>query len=225
MLMIFDLDGTILSINSFRPWALYMVKARFPHLTAFQRLSVSTRAAATLAARKVGLMSHDACKWRLQRLWQEATEGDGGRSAVALSRELMTFVRPEMHDVLSLVSAGRVEAVMATAAAGEYAYCLGRMLGFSNVVATPAGRSPGEPENVGRRKREAVAKLIAERRWERHARILFTDHVDDMPLIELCENVFWFGSETHRRYVSHAIPGVRFLMRPAAAMAGAGHTV
>lgn len=207
--MIFDLDGTILSINSFRPWALFMLKARFTHLGTMQRLCVSVRALAILAARKLRVLDHDSCKWRLQRLWKRATAGDGGRTAEDFSRELMAYVRPEMREVLSWVAAGRVEAVMATAAAGDYAQHLGKMLGFSHVLATPQDRPPGIPENAGKHKLEAVTKLIIDRGWGARQRVLFTDHVDDLPLIGICENVFWFGSDHHGRRVADAAPNVK----------------
>lgn len=208
--MIFDLDGTILSINSFRLWSLFMLRARFDHLGLVRRGGVSVRAFHILAARKLGFMSHDSCKWRLQRLWQEATAGDGGRSADRLCRELMAFVRPEIRGHLSWIAAdGRVTAVMATAAAGDYAECLGKMLGFSHVLATPAGRACGAPENAGECKLKAVNDLIFARKWDSRPRVLFTDHVDDLPLIGICEDVFWFGSEAQRRRVMHAMPNVK----------------
>jgi phosphoserine phosphatase len=209
MLMIFDLDGTILSINSFRPWALFLLKARFDHLGVARRCAVSARAFSVLTARKLGLINHDACKWRLQNLWQEATAGDGGRAAHRLSLELMSFVRPEIREPLSWISDARVAAVMATAAAGDYAEHFGKMLGFSHILATPAGRTREAPENVGERKLQTVTDLIFEHKWGARPRVLFTDHEDDLPLIGICDTVFWFGSEAQRQRVKAVLPGAK----------------
>jgi phosphoserine phosphatase len=208
-MLILDLDGTILSVNSFRRWVLHLVRARFPHLGAARRLRIAGATVTALSARKMRLSGHEALKWRLQKLWQTATDGDGGLSEKSFVEELMGFVRPELLPVLKAVAAGEVEAVLATAAAGDYAYQLGRSLGFAHVLATPPLRAFGEPSNVGERKREAVLGFIASRGWQDRPRILFTDHEDDLPLIRICQTVYWFGSERARSAIQRMVPEIR----------------
>ncbi len=112
--------------------------------------------------------------------------------------------------ILAAVAAGKVEAVMATAAAGDYAYCLGRRLGFKHILATPPIRSAAAQENIGERKAEGVLNLILERGWDAQTRVLFTDHRDDLPLARICHAVYWFGPEAERMAAARAAPGVRF---------------
>jgi phosphoserine phosphatase len=208
--LILDLDGTVLTVNSFHHWVLYLARARFPHLSLFGRLHIAGATVALLARRKLGLLRHEAFKWHLQQLWQTATVGDGGVCEKALVRELMRFVRPELASVLSAIAAGKTDAILATAAAGDYATALGRRLGFADVLATLATRAATEPSNVGEHKRDAVLRLIAQRGWEDRPRVLFTDHADDLPLIRICDTVYWFGSPADRDHVVRHVPAADF---------------
>ena len=86
------------------------------------------------------------------------------------------------------------DAVLATAAAADYAEPLGRRLGFQHVLATRADRSAGEPANAGAVKRRSVDDFLRHAGWRDRSLILFTDHLDDLPLILDCDVVCWFGS-------------------------------
>src|SRR5262245_17880729 len=72
--LIVDLDGTVLRINSFPRWARRLALARFGHLPLRARLRVGCRAALMLAARKLHLIGHEQLKWRLQHLWRRAAD-------------------------------------------------------------------------------------------------------------------------------------------------------
>jgi phosphoserine phosphatase len=205
---ILDLDGTVLSTNSFPHWVLYLMRAPFPRVGAVRRLSISGRAAAMLMQRKLRLTGHERFKWRLQRLWQAATDGDGGAGAQAFVARMVNYVRPELRPVLAAVAGGRIDAVMATAAPADYAQPLGAAVGFAHVLATPALRLVGEPSNVGQQKCLAVLRFLASRGWQDRRRVLFTDHEDDLPLIGVCDVVHWFGSEEGRVKISCTLPNV-----------------
>jgi phosphoserine phosphatase len=187
------------------------MRARFPHLGAARRVAIASATFGALSARKLRLIGHEALKWRLQKLWQAATDGDGGSSERDFVKELMVFVRPELASVLKAVAAGEVDAVLATAAAGDYAYGLGKSLGFTHILATHPMRAATEPSNVGERKRQAVLDFIAGRGWQDRPRILFTDHEDDLPLMRICETVYWFGSDGERKVIQGRVPGIRIL--------------
>ncbi len=205
---ILDLDGTILSANSFPHWVLYFSRAPFPHFGKVRRLGVSCAVLALLASRKLGLTRHEHFKWRLQRLWQAVSEGDGGAAAARFVERLTRFVRPELAPVLAAIAAGEVDAVLATAAPADYAHALGVALGFRHTLATLSGRAKGAPSNVGEQKRQAVLDFLARRGWQDRRRILFTDHEDDLPLVAVCDQVYWFGSEDSARAAAAAVKGV-----------------
>lgn len=207
-LVILDLDGTILSVNSFRLWVIYLMRARFPHLGRVRRLSVTLKAFKALMARKAGLIGHETLKWRLQTLWQAVTEGDDGAVERDFIGLLKRFVRPELAPILDAVAAGKIDAVMATAAAADYADGFGRALGFRHVLATPRSRKRGEPSTLGVHKRDAVLTFIAGRGWQDRTLVLFTDHADDLPLIRLSRTVYWFGLESERMALERKLPEI-----------------
>jgi len=198
-IVVFDLDGTVLAVNSFPLWVMRMLRGRFPRLPLWRRVSVSLQTARALVSRKAGMISHETLKWRLQRLWQDAVRGDSGAAERDFARHLADFVRPELTGVLSAVADGRIEAVLATAAAADYAEGLGRGLGFRHVLATPRQREEGSPSTVGVRKRDAVLNFLDKQGWGDRPIVFFTDHAEDLPLILRSHTVYWFGKEEERR--------------------------
>lgn len=211
--VILDLDGTVLSVNSFRLWAAHMLRARFPHLPPTGRLGIAFAAGRLLAARKAGLMGHETLKWRLQQLWRRAVAADGKTvpaAETALIDRLLSFVRPELSPVLAAVADGRMDGVLATAAVADYAHGFAHALALPHVLATPRERPVGTPSNVGPHKRDAVLGFLADRGWLERPLILFTDHEEDLPLIRVCGTVYWFGEEAERTALSALLPGTLF---------------
>lgn len=205
--LIVDLDGTVLSINSYPRWARRLARGSFPHLPRSRRMALAARATVVLAARQLRLIRHDQAKGRLQTLWRADTQNDGGDSEACLCRELLTFVRPEFQPILAAVRGGSVDAVLATVAASDYAHGLGRALGFTHIIASQLLPRPGTAGPGGERKLRSVMEFLAARGWQHRPRILFTDHPDDLPLMSICPTIFWFGTDAHRRACRWLVPG------------------
>jgi phosphoserine phosphatase len=209
--IVFDLDGTILSINSFRLWVSQMIAGHFPGMSPWRRAVLSLGAIRALAKRKAGMSCHETLKWTLQRHWQKATRGDGGVGEREFVQRLCFYVRPDLIAVLGAVAEGKFDAVMATAAAADYAEAFGRLLGFNHILSTPRVREEGSPSTVGARKRDAVLSHLASLGWQNRPIIFFTDHAEDLPLILRSHTVYWFGSEEERRVLAGRITGVTIL--------------
>ena len=193
--LLFDLDGTVIDVNSFPIWVKELLLARVGHLGIAGRLSVATRAAAALAVRKLLRQSHARFKRRVQRIWSTVeAAAPAGHAADALVERLARHVRPNLGILLGEVVRGDFDAVLTTAAAAEYAVPLARRLGFHHVVATPAGGGADAADNVGAMKRDRTLAYLRAQGWAARPRILFTDHADDLPLIHECGALIWFGT-------------------------------
>jgi phosphoserine phosphatase len=202
---IFDLDGTILRINSFPRWVLHLIAGRVPELGLRRRLVLSLSCQWHLLLRKLRRMDHDTLLRHLQTAWRSAAARETGR----FEAKLLRHVRPNLAAVLEVVAAERVDAILATAAAEEYAAGLGRRLGFRHVLATSTGRRADEPCNSGERKRDRVLALLDQQGWRGRPLMLFTDHIDDLPLMRECDIVFWYGSEAEMARAAVEAPGTR----------------
>ncbi len=200
---VLDLDDTILSCNSFPLWAWRMLRGRVPRSGRSRQAATSVAVGRLLAQRKLGLLRHAALKRRLQAIWRRATADDAGAHAAAFAEELERHVRPNMAGVLGLVRRGEVDAVLATAAAGEYAHALGARLGFAAVLASDDGS-----DNLGAEKCRRVLAFLAQRGWSERPRVLFTDHVDDLPLMRVSDVVCWFGPDAEHAAIARQLPGV-----------------
>jgi phosphoserine phosphatase len=218
---LFDLDGTLLEVNSFPLWVAQLLAGGLPRLKGSARISLALRCAAAIAERKVLRRSHVRFKRKLQRLWKEASADDPAAAAPLVER-LLTHVRPSFKALLADVAARRADALLTTAAAAEYAVPLARQLGFHHVVATPAGGREDELDNVGEAKRDRTLAYLAERGWANRARIFFTDHCDDLPLIRVSDAVVWLGGDGDYARVSSE-PGVRELLAARTLSADAMH--
>jgi phosphoserine phosphatase len=217
-ILIFDLDGTILKGNSFPIWAASMLGLRGHGLTLRRRVALSLAVQRLVLARKLRRLDHDSLMRWLQTLWRVAAAEPGATLADDLQARLARLVRPALEPILRLVAEDVMDGIMATAAAGDYAIPLGRKLGFSTILATGVERPPGEHHNSGAHKRDRVLALLRDRGWSERPRIFFSDHLDDLPLIQECQAVCWFGKDRDLPKVKAAAPGVRFLacraMRP-----------
>jgi len=214
--LIFDLDGTILRRNSFPLFVLALLLGA-PNLSLGTRVALSLATQRLLLARKLGRLGHDDFLRSLQDAWRGATQS-GAALQDRLQARLLRLVRPNIVPVLGLVADDAMDSLLATAAAGEYAVPLGRALGFSTVLATPAGRTADEPSNSGSRKRDRVLSWLAERGWADKPRIFFNDDLADLPLMLECQAVCWFGGERALRKARAVAPHVRLVpcrnMRP-----------
>jgi phosphoserine phosphatase len=210
--LIFDLDGTVLTGNSFRYWVRRMLLGRFPGLPFFTRLLLRCRVLCAVILRKFLGGGHFRFKRRLQQLWTQATQRDESRGALrGLCDTLHAQVRPEMKPLLEQVAAAQVNAVLATAAAAEYALPFGMELGFRHILATPPCTQEAAFENSREHKRDAVEAFLRAQGWADYTRVFFTDHEEDLPLIARCRTAIWFGDAGEIPAIREHAPGVSVL--------------
>lgn len=191
--LVFDLDGTVLRVNSFPHWVLFLIFGPIRGIGTARRMRLALRAAWLLLLRKLGRIDHTALLRELQRAWREIPTSVTGALVAPLQTMLLRRIRSNLRPLLQMVASERLDAVLATAAAGEYAEGLGRRLGFRHVLATlPAGELTA-PINSGTHKRDRVLAFLESAGWRDRPLILLTDHIDDLPLMQRSTLVCWFG--------------------------------
>jgi phosphoserine phosphatase len=126
--LVFDLDGTILCCNSFPLWTLFLMTGR---VGVRHRGLLSLRVLSLLLQRKIGRLSHDEFQRCLQAAWQAATAGRDPDLTSRFEAVLLRRVRANMRACLDLIVERQLDAVLATAAAADYAEAFGRRLATS----------------------------------------------------------------------------------------------
>ena len=111
--------------------------------------------------------------------------------------------------VLRSVGDCSVDALLATAAAAEYAEPLGRATGLplcAGDAARPRRDGTLQPRRAQTRPRP---RLPGQRHgWAQRPRIFFNDHLDDLPLMQVSQAVCWFGSDKTLAAARAAAPAV-----------------
>jgi phosphoserine phosphatase len=209
--LICDLDGTILYGNSFPLWILYLMLGRLPEFGLRTRVTLSLTVQQLLLHRRLGRIEHARLMREVQQAWHIASQGAADSAADRVPALLRRRVRPAFEPVLQQIAAGEVDAVLATAAAAEYARPLGAQLGFRHVLTTRSRLPPDGRLNHGAEKLRQVLEFLDSRQWSRRSRVLLTDHIDDLPLLRQCHAVGWFGSAEMLSRVRAATKGVRFV--------------
>jgi phosphoserine phosphatase len=212
--LVFDLDETILRVNSFPLWVRFLIAGRLPGLGWRRRALLSLHAQRLLLWRKLGRLSHDALRWRLLLAWQSATGHRRERSVARFQARLLREVRANLRPLLAMVAAEQIDAVLATAAGAEYAEGLGRRLGFRYVLASRHDGHAATPANSGSRKRDRVLAFLREHDWSGRKLVLFTDHLDDLSLMQESDAVCWFGSDATMATAEALAAGPRFIRGP-----------
>jgi len=191
--LLFDLDGTLLSINSFPVWVKWMLWGKFTHLPMLWRLKLFIQTATALVRRKAGKDNHAEFKKRLQVAWRGATVKDEScQSSEFLADLMLGYVRDNLRPLINALSRTPYDAILTTAAAEEYAVPLAKKLGFTNVICTRLAAIP-YLENLAETKMQNTVLELQRLQWGERTRIFFTDHIDDIPLVKVCEKTFWFG--------------------------------
>lgn len=189
-----DLDGTLLHGNSFHKWLKYIMWRRYSGVTSVCRLTT----AFLCMLRAIRLIDHAHLKRGVQKSWgrQWIERLSPGFLAGPFVEILCADVRLQLlSEVQQLMNHAQAVVVLTTAAPAEYAYPLGAALGFRHIVATPYGHSADWYHNLREAKRDhTIAYLRQIGITASCPMVLFTDHIDDTPLIKLSTQTFWYGT-------------------------------
>lgn len=212
-ILILDLDETILSVNSFRYWVLHLLFGRIYGLTNFKRINFSAKVSATIINNKIFRKGHALLRNNLQGLLKKE-KIKNEVFLLGFQEMLQCKIRPCFITMLTEIGEGKRDAVLATAAAEEYAVNFGQKLGFKHIVATVHFAEDNNINllNDGIEKCNHTTKLLRELSWSERPKVLMTDNITDLPLMELCQKTLWFGDENEMKTIKNKIANVRIVM-------------
>lgn len=181
--VIFDLDGTLLRVNSFKVWLLYWgllpwVKPGFS-LALYRILWLRLRRRIDRVAMKNAVM---------QAFERHRKSGKGVAERLFI-RLLWLLRRRGVVDRAYAEDAAGKHVVLATAAPECYAAPLVERLGLKYLVASTVSGGRMR-ETIGEEKRQAVLELLHQQQWRTESlTVLWTDHKDDLPLAALVQKI------------------------------------
>ncbi len=183
--LLVDLDGALLCGNSFHLWLRYIVAGGLGTVRPSPRWRCRLAVLLYSAMRLSRLLDHAAWKHRVQKAWAAAMAGsrDPSGELEGFVAVLKARIDKGLLARIREAQGNQAVAVLTTAAAAEYAEALADDLGFDAVVATPRGGDVHWRHNIGAVKCRCTLAILEERKWHDRRRILYTDHLDDLPLM------------------------------------------
>ncbi len=178
-----DLDGTLVLDNSFH---IFLASA-WAHAGARQRIALAVR----LGTRVLGQLSGGHAGMKRRALQWFAAQPEAWCNAVVAATlvRLQTTVSTPIHAALRGYADGGAAIVLATAAPDVYARAFAKKMGAVDCIATRSTVDAGWCELLAERKVEACQAWLAGHDGTPRI-VVMTDHMDDLPLVRLADEVF-----------------------------------
>jgi phosphoserine phosphatase len=201
-IVLVDLDGTLVPINTFHHWIAHIVVRGLSGLPLRKRITTRIAILALCLRRVLGVISHDSFKRGIQLAWMAATRDVGaGWEQEEIGRfvyRIRSYIDPRVWSLIMGFRSQGAITLLTTAAPAEYAECLGRELGFTTSVPTPRALDSTWSNNAKHAKLSR-SRLVLERLSATGPMAVLTDHIDDLPLMQAADIVFLVGSIGQRR--------------------------
>lgn len=180
LLIACDLDGTLISINSYRHWVIASVLVAL--LTA--QIGYLGRVFQSCLGRLDGSLT----RWDMKRMLIRSAADSGPLrwfSGRLFSKYVRLFTRRNVLAQIKKSSSPSATTFMVTAAWEMYCNELLRLYGFDRVIST---KTYDDEENIGINKVKSISKSININ--NNYKIIVLTDHHDDIPLAKLASEVY-----------------------------------
>ncbi|MEP5764898.1 MAG: haloacid dehalogenase-like hydrolase [Halieaceae bacterium] len=186
-----DLDGTYITCNSFHMWIRFMLTSGTKSLPIHRALLLRLRLYLLFILRKTRALNHSHFKRAVQMTWHKYFTAS--QTKILLSEfipSLQTKIAPYVHAELVSLKEESTIVILTTAAPEEYASKFAESSNlFLACIATSPATSPSWHDNVSLTKRIRTLDFLGANDLAECYLILFTDHIDDLYLIEACHEV------------------------------------
>jgi phosphoserine phosphatase len=179
-IVVIDLDGTFVSVNSFHKWMLFLIKQSLKKRTLRTLLKLMN----IIRCRALKKINHAQMKYAILEISEK----------IVKEREIEQFVkhldRVIHQGLLKIVEEKKAITILATGAPEIYAKKLSQLYGFDYHICTPSTKIQPWRENLKEVKKENLLQLLQKENLPPHVDQLFTDHHDDLPLMRIAKKVY-----------------------------------
>ncbi len=179
-LILIDLDGTFVRINSFHKWIKFLLIETVKQCNCF----ITLRLIGIMLLRYTKRISHAQMKYRILKISETTV------SRKQIERFVDTLVPYIDQDILALIQRQNTLTLLATAAPILYAKQIQERFGFDYVVATPESQSSPWQETIRNTKAKRVQKFLQAHSLQIKEALFLTDHHDDIPLMHLVYSTY-----------------------------------
>lgn len=177
--LLVDLDGTLLSTNTFHKYIFFIAKYYFKK-NLFKTFVILFFVSARLAR----VISHSKLKYNLLKLSQDLPE----EIVVSFGKSLMKYKNQSVSQIIVNYEGLKV---LASAAPEKYTKSLGEHFNFDITLST---KNPGDNswiENIKENKKSSLLDYLNYQDLEKQfvLDVIVTDHHDDLPLMEIFDKI------------------------------------
>jgi len=176
-IVVIDLDGTLVSINSFHKWMIFIFKKSL--IT--NRID-SCKIIYSILKRFVKLTTHKQMKYSILQISEKEIYL---KYIDEFVEELSVYVNTK---VMSYLDDTNNVTILATAAPLVYVELFSKKFKFDYTTATPLSSDENWFENIRGKKKETLNKVLLSID-KNHCDLVVSDHHDDIGIMELSKNI------------------------------------
>jgi len=176
--VVVDLDGTLLSTNTFHKWMIFLLKKtlKYNFIDGLKIIFFSFK-------RIFKRITHKQLKFEILKISEQSYYSDSIHTFV---EELAIYIN---RKVLDHMETEDVISILATAAPEIYAETIAEKYHFTYCIATPKISQSEWYENIKEEKKKSLKKLL-NKIGEREIDIVLSDHYDDIPIMNMANTVY-----------------------------------
>jgi len=194
-IIVIDLDGTFVSVNTFHQWMLFIAQEALKKLA----LIAFVKILFIIILRAFKRINHAQMKYAILKISETLISVEEIKIFV---KSLDKYVHKE---ILKILNSKEYITILATAAPQIYAKTISRVYNFDYETSTPPSTHKVWKENLKEEKKKNVLALLETEERSLEIERLYTDHHDDLPLMEYAKVTYLVdASESTVRRVKNA---------------------
>ena len=176
-IIVIDLDGTFVSVNTFHKWMIFVTILAFKKLRFISLLNILK----IILLRAIKKINHAQMKVAILKISEKFIKNKDIKNFV---QSLDKYVH---QDILKRLDKDNTINILATGAPQIYAQEIKEKYGFDYEISTPPTTIKPWKENLKEEKKKNLLALLERENLTSKVESLYTDHHDDLPLMVYAE--------------------------------------